>query len=168
MTNRPAGSGDDDLAGADGRPAYEEPSAPEGAPSLGQGAAARQIAARHARGRLWQALLHAATIVAVVSLSALAYNILNNSMGLVAYETVVDPESLAPGGDLDALSRSELAHLLEARLSDQRLRALAVGGGGEIRRGVHQRAVEVDQHAACLHRHQAPSSAARNCFSTPR
>lgn len=133
MTYRPAGSGDDDLAGADGRPAYEEPSAPEGASSLGQGAAARQIAARHARGRLWQALLHAATIVAVVSLSALAYNILNNSMGLVAYETVVDPESLAPGGDLEALSHGEMAHLLEARLSDQRLRALAVGGPLESR-----------------------------------
>lgn len=50
---------------------------------------------RHRAGRLWHTLFRASTIVGIVFLTALLYNILNQTFGLVAVENQVDPESLA-------------------------------------------------------------------------
>ena len=53
-----------------------------------------QIANRHRRGALWRSIFLAATIIAILALVALLYNVLNQSFGLVAVQNDVEPESL--------------------------------------------------------------------------
>lgn len=64
-------------------PAYPEGDALQG-----------QIASRHRTGALWRSFFLAATIVAIIALLALLYNVLNESFGLVAVQNDVEPESL--------------------------------------------------------------------------
>lgn len=96
---------------------------------IGAGAAARQVAARHSRGRLWLAGFQAATVVAIVALAALVYNVTSNSMGLIAYTVAVDAATLtAEGVSVKEMRRDEMVRILESRLSAQRLRVLDVQG----------------------------------------
>lgn len=64
------------------------PSFPEGA-DLEQ-----QITNRHRRGTLGRVLFQAATIVGILALTALLYNILNQTFGLTAVQNEVDPDAL--------------------------------------------------------------------------
>ena len=92
---------------------------------LSGGAAGAQVAHRHRRGRAWLGAIQAATLVAIVALSALVFNILNSSMGLVVYETAVDPETLSPDGTpVRDLPAEELVLILEDNLRPQRIMAL--------------------------------------------
>lgn len=54
-----------------------------------------QISWRHRRGLVWRALFMAALVVAIASLVALLYNILNDSFGYVVVVNKVDPQRLA-------------------------------------------------------------------------
>lgn len=54
-----------------------------------------QIKRRHLTARFWQFLFLSATIVGVITLTTLLFNIINDSFGLVAVQNVVAPESLA-------------------------------------------------------------------------
>lgn len=91
--------------------------------------AGAQVKRRHRVGRAWLAAFQAATVVAIIALSALLYNILNDSMGLIAYEVAVDPASLTPGGrPLADLGRDELTSVLTENLSEQRQRVLESQG----------------------------------------
>lgn len=78
----------------------------------------RQVAARQRRGNAWQALFLSSTMVAVVALCALLYDVINSSFGLVAVKNAVSPSELALNGtSYDELDRSGLISIMEARLS---------------------------------------------------
>lgn len=93
-------------------------------------------------GQVWQSVFLAATIMGVVALLALLYNVINDSFGLVAYRNAVEPQALvqayyagtgraAPAGVLDAgapnlaaMPQADLLALLTSKLSKGRVRAL--------------------------------------------
>ena len=75
------------------------------------------IARRRFRGKVWHTLFYAATSIAVIALMVLLLNIFNSVFGYVLLQNEVQPETLAPSGDIEALSRGELIEILEARLS---------------------------------------------------
>jgi len=54
----------------------------------------QQISRRHRTGLIWRAVFLAATIVGIVALTALLYNILNQAFGLVAVENEKNPETI--------------------------------------------------------------------------
>lgn len=54
-----------------------------------------QIAGRHRTGLVWRVLFRISTVVGIIALTALLYNIINQAFGLVAVENVVEPEALA-------------------------------------------------------------------------
>jgi len=55
----------------------------------------RQISRRHRAGLIWRIVFLAATIVGIIALTALLYNILNQAFGLVAVENERNPQALA-------------------------------------------------------------------------
>ncbi|MDJ0755341.1 MAG: phosphate ABC transporter permease PstA [Ardenticatenaceae bacterium] len=55
---------------------------------------AQQINRRHRNGSIWRYLFLASTVIAIVVLIALLYNILNQAFGLVAVQTMIAPDSL--------------------------------------------------------------------------
>ena len=57
-----------------------------------------QIAARHRWGAVWRTLFLSATIIAIVVLMALLYNIFNSAFGLVAIENKIEPTTLSVDG----------------------------------------------------------------------
>ncbi len=80
---------------------------------------------RHLIGRLWRALFLASLIIGIVALSALIYNILDQSFGLVAVETKISPRALAQNGvSLENLSTEQLVAILEKYVSKGVLRRL--------------------------------------------
>ncbi len=54
-----------------------------------------QIGGRHRSGLIWRTLFQLSTIVGIISLAALVYNITNQAFGLVAVVNEVDPDTLA-------------------------------------------------------------------------
>lgn len=78
----------------------------------------RLVAARKRNGLIWSLLFQACTIVGIIALSALLYNIINQSFGYVAVENSVEPESLAINGTpFEELSKEQLTSILEANVS---------------------------------------------------
>ncbi|MCB1102657.1 MAG: phosphate ABC transporter permease, partial [Kiritimatiellae bacterium] len=78
----------------------------------------RQVARRQRAGLIWQMLFQSSTIVAIVALSALLYNVLNGSFGLVAIKNQVDPASIQLDGvDYPEMSGPLLIQVLEQHLS---------------------------------------------------
>ncbi len=69
------------------------------------------LAARHRQARVGLVVLHAATLVGIVVLMALLYNILNNTYGLAAIEYRIYPGAL--GLDLETLPQTPKERLLE-------------------------------------------------------
>ena len=53
-----------------------------------------QIAGRHRRGTTWQILFQVSTIIGIIALIALLYNITNQAFGIVAVQNKVEPDSL--------------------------------------------------------------------------
>jgi phosphate transport system permease protein len=83
--------------------------------------ASRNVARRHRRSRYWSVLLLGATIVSIVALSALMFTIVNDSIGLVAYETALPAAELSPDGRPVAdLPKDALLAILAERLPAQR------------------------------------------------
>ncbi|MGD2104122.1 MAG: phosphate ABC transporter permease PstA [Anaerolineae bacterium] len=77
------------------------------------------IPRRHRVGRVWRTLFQASPIVGIIFLSALLYNILNQTFGLVAVENRVDPASLAVEGiPLEDLSKEQLVSALQDHVSE--------------------------------------------------
>lgn len=78
----------------------------------------RQISRRQRRGRGWQAIFQACTLIGIVALLALLYNIGDHCFGYVAIRNAVEPETLAVAGvPLEAQAPDQLAGLLTNRLS---------------------------------------------------
>lgn len=73
---------------------------------------ARDLRARHTRGKVWQRFFWLSTVVALLALLALFYNVVNQAFGYAAETYKIDPATLAPDGDIGALDNEGLAALL--------------------------------------------------------
>lgn len=74
---------------------------------------------RHRWSWIWKLGLKASTIVGIVALTALLYNISNQSFGYVAIQNEIDPSALAVDGvRLEELPKSELVSILQANVSE--------------------------------------------------
>ncbi|MFQ3661137.1 MAG: PstA family ABC transporter permease [Chloroflexaceae bacterium] len=92
---------------------------------LPQGEAVRQnVAQRQRRGRVWEVVLFASTVVGIVILVMLAFNIVNDAFGGIAVQSVIEEEELTGGRQLEDLSQPELIAILEANLRSRVLRNL--------------------------------------------
>ncbi|WP_420627589.1 phosphate ABC transporter permease PstA [Candidatus Leptofilum sp.] len=54
----------------------------------------KQIHKRHRSGSIWRTLFQASTIIGILALTALLYNIINETFGLVAVQNSVEPDKL--------------------------------------------------------------------------
>lgn len=90
----------------------------------GDDAIRRNVSARQRYGRIWQSILLASTLVGIVILLLLAWNIVNDAFGGVAIQTSVDPVELTGGRELTQLSNEELVVLLNENLRSRVLRNL--------------------------------------------
>lgn len=110
---------------------------------------AQTAEARHRKSRAWKIVFGASTVVGIIALAALLYNVTNSAFGLVAWEDEVPRDSLAVDGvaieDMDA---ETLLAVLEENLSAGRIRAmnaeapLAERGRGELEQLVFSEIVE--------------------------
>ncbi len=100
------------------------------------------VAGRQRGGQIWKTLFLAATVVGIIALLALLFNVIDDSFGYVAYRNAVDPAAMftdyyaAQGGevppgvidgsgtDLIRLPAGDLAALIRAGVTSGRLRAL--------------------------------------------
>ncbi len=72
----------------------------------------RDLRVRHLRGTIWQRFFWLSTIVALLALLALFYNVANQAFGYVAEQYKIDPATLAPNGEIGALDNDALVNLL--------------------------------------------------------
>ncbi len=73
---------------------------------------------RHRRGRIWLTVFQASTVIGILVLAALLFNIVNGSMGYVAVETNIDPDSLAiEGVPVQDLTKEQLTVILQENVS---------------------------------------------------
>jgi phosphate transport system permease protein len=80
---------------------------------------------RHRAATTWRWIFLLSTVVGIIVLSALLYNIVDEAFGLVAIEAQVDPSSLAVDGvPLEELSREQLTATLQANVSKGLFRRL--------------------------------------------
>ncbi len=80
---------------------------------------------RHRRSWFWHLFLQASTIIGIVALSALLYNVSNQTFGYVAIENEVDPRSLAVDGTaLAELPKPQLVQILRNNVSEGLFRRL--------------------------------------------
>ena len=83
------------------------------------------LAVRHRTGRIWHVVFQASTITGIIVLTALLYNIVNQSFGLVAIQNEVNPEALAMDGvPLEKLSKEQLVQILQGTVSKGLFRRL--------------------------------------------
>lgn len=77
----------------------------------------RNLQRRRRSGIVWQGLFYIATVIAIIALIVLLLNIFNSAFGYVLIQNEIQPETLAPDGDLTAISKGELISILEENLS---------------------------------------------------
>ncbi len=100
------------------------------------------VTRRQRTGQIWKALFLAATVVGIIALLALLYNVIDDSFGYVAYQNKLEPQALvaeyyagqgqaAPAGVIDAgevrleaAPQADQIAMLKAHISAGRLRAL--------------------------------------------
>ncbi|MEP7290207.1 MAG: phosphate ABC transporter permease PstA [Chloroflexota bacterium] len=73
---------------------------------------ARGLRARQRWGKLWQRFFWLSTVVALLALLALFYNVVNQAFGYVVEQYEIDPATLAPDGNVGALENDGLVSLL--------------------------------------------------------
>ena len=77
-----------------------------------------EIGKRHCVGGIWRQIFQVSTVIGIVVLSALLFNIINQTFGLAAVEVEIDPASLAiEGVPLEDLAQDQLIGILEANVS---------------------------------------------------
>ncbi|MBK8538559.1 MAG: phosphate ABC transporter permease PstA [Ardenticatenia bacterium] len=98
---------------------------PEAPLLRGQEGYSDNVTGRKRQARRWELLFIVSTLVGIVALGSLLYNVLDSAYGLVAIDVKVDPASLARGGvALEALPASELATLLREKLKKRDLKTI--------------------------------------------
>ena len=76
------------------------------------------LAGRHRVANTWQLVFQVSTAVGIIALTALLFNVINQSFGLVAIQNRTDPAELAVEGvPLEQLSRDQLVGILERNVS---------------------------------------------------
>jgi phosphate transport system permease protein len=85
-------------------------------PSLTTDRYRMDVRARHARGRIMRGVFLASTVVALVALMALGYNIVKEAFGLVAIQDTIAPSQLSDR-PLEELSKDELVAILQEHVS---------------------------------------------------
>jgi phosphate transport system permease protein len=74
---------------------------------------------------IWQIVFQVSTIIGILTLSALLYNIVNQAFGYIALDNRVDPDSLAVNGiSLEELPKEELVRIVQENVSKGRFKAL--------------------------------------------
>ena len=76
----------------------------------------RSLSARYRSATVWQGLFFSALVIAVLSLAALLYNVIDGAFGYVAFDYKNDPAEFT-AKPLDDLSQEELLAILKANLS---------------------------------------------------
>lgn len=88
---------------------------PEGA------AGEKQVVGRQRYGAFWAVLFMASTLIGIIALVALLYNVINSAFGFVMMQNEVDPEVITQAvqaeGELSELPKETLAEILEANVS---------------------------------------------------
>jgi phosphate transport system permease protein len=84
----------------------------------------RNVSRRQRNGKIWQSSLIVSTIIALIILLLLAWNIANDAFGGIATQEVVEAETLTGGPALEDLSQAELITILEDNLRSRVLRNL--------------------------------------------
>ncbi len=74
------------------------------------------LSQRQTVGEIWRGLFLAATLIGIVGLSALIYNVIDRAFGYVVYEYRVDPATVSDR-PVETLSQAELIGILQAKLS---------------------------------------------------
>ncbi len=83
------------------------------------------IKERHLVENIWRVVFRSSTVIGIVFLSLLLFNIINQSFGYIAIETKINPDTLKVNGvSLDQLSVPELREILAKNVSSGRLRQL--------------------------------------------
>jgi phosphate transport system permease protein len=83
------------------------------------------LSIRYRVGKIWFLIFQTSTIISIIALSALIYNILNQSFGYIAIEYKVDPQTLTTNNiPLEDLSEEELIQILKDRLSANQFKKL--------------------------------------------
>jgi phosphate transport system permease protein len=83
------------------------------------------IPSRHRIGRMWQVVFLASTVVGIIVLAALLFNVIDQAFGLVAVQNKVDPATLAVDGvHLADLSKDQLVQILQENVSKGLFRRL--------------------------------------------
>ncbi|GAB4580647.1 MAG: hypothetical protein Fur0022_33890 [Anaerolineales bacterium] len=76
------------------------------------------LAQRHQIGRVWQFVFQASTVIGIIVLVLLLWNISNSVFGYAAIENAIDPEDLAINGiPLEQLHPVDLTFILQENLS---------------------------------------------------
>jgi phosphate transport system permease protein len=93
----------------------ESPQKNKDANLLAQG---NNLSVRNRKGKVWHIVFLAATLVAILVLTALLWNIFNSAFGYVAYEFKVDPAQFVVDGILpEKQTKEQLVSLLQSELS---------------------------------------------------
>ncbi|HEY4665767.1 MAG TPA: phosphate ABC transporter permease PstA [Anaerolineales bacterium] len=86
--------------------------------SIEAGEFAATVKQRRRVGARWRVIFQVSTIFGIVVLTALLFNILNQSFGLAAVEFAIEPASLAQNGvPLEELNRDQLTAIFQANVS---------------------------------------------------
>ena len=86
-------------------------------------AEAKKLSKRHRVGKIWQVVFAASTLVGIVALTALLFNIINSAFGYVAIENKIPPEQLAIRGvPIEELSKEDLISVLGDNVSSGLMR----------------------------------------------
>ncbi len=86
---------------------------------------AHNLERRHRWGAFWRLVFQASTIVGIIALLALLYNIIDGAFGYAAIENKIEPETLAVAGvPLEELSKEQLVTILQAHVSKGLFRRL--------------------------------------------
>ena len=76
----------------------------------------QSLSGRYRTASIWQSLFFSALVIAILSLAALLYNIMDGAFGYVAFEYKNDPAQFSTK-PLDDLNKQELLAILKANLS---------------------------------------------------
>jgi phosphate transport system permease protein len=80
---------------------------------------------RHRNSRIWRNVFQISTIVGLVSLTLLLFNVANSAFGYVAYQYRLDPASLALDGfSLEDMNQAQLITVLNQNISANALKGL--------------------------------------------
>ena len=88
----------------------------------------RWVASRQRRGSFWAVVFMASTLVGIIALMALLYNVVNSAFGYVMIQNEIEPEVLVAEagltGELSELPKETLAEILREHVSAGLIRRL--------------------------------------------